>query len=163
MSCPQRIWELWAQILLVPALFSSLLATSLPPPMPFFSPFFFGWGRLIQKKAMLTTLSHLWVWFKKSVVSSAEASQIHHSYYSHAQCRGCFPLRLRSLACMTEMVDDKVECHTEYCTPRRLLSKPFFLNKHISNLGSLPDSAYLRRLYIDWLRELWLWPRGSSN
>lgn len=58
-----------------------------------------------------------------------EASQSHDSYYSpHAHCRGCFPLCLGSLACTTEMVDDKAERYTEYSTPlvaspRRLLSK----------------------------------------
>lgn len=54
----------------------------------------------------------------KSVPSFAVASQSHDSSYSpHVHCRGCFPLCLGSLACPTEMVDDKAERYAEYSSP----------------------------------------------
>lgn len=115
MSCPQRIWELWAQILLVPAAFSSLLATS-PPAIFFF--FDEGEGRGNTSR-IRQYLQHGLVcgYSLNSVASCTEASQTHDSYYSpHAHCRGCFPLCLGSLACTTEKVDDKAERYAEYST-----------------------------------------------
>ena len=92
----------------------------------------------------------------RSVASCIEVSHTHDSYYfPHALCRGCFPLCLWSLACMTEMVDDKAERYTKYSTPivtfpvDCFLKLSFSLNKHIFNWRTFTEIAFLQCLHID--------------